>query len=231
LPARTPVALSGDFSPNPLISKGAGSPVVFLHGPSGQEWPGYLDDLAARYRVYAPAHPGVENPSDLALLNQLWDLVLYYDELFEALGLGQIDLIGHCFGGMVAAEIAATYPARVRRLVLLDARGLWRADAPVGEHVTAPGEQLDHRRLSAAAATAHFIRPHPERGLANCLHRVRARTLVLWGARDDVVPPVYAEEFGRRIRDARVEILAGAGHYPHREQRAEVSRHTLRFLS
>jgi len=45
------VELGGSLSPNPVIAKGEGSDVVFLHGPFGQEWPGYLDDLAERHRA------------------------------------------------------------------------------------------------------------------------------------------------------------------------------------
>jgi pimeloyl-ACP methyl ester carboxylesterase len=210
--------------------------------------------------VYAPAHPGAEDPADLTRLDDLWDLVLYYDELFDRLGLGQIDLVGHSFGGMVAAEIAATYPARVRRLVLLDAMGLWRDDAPVQEHVTVSAAELNGRlysdpeqpevaqrlvvsddlataqaalvrRFSATAATVHFTHPIPERGLHKRLHRIRAATLVLWGAEDTLVPPVYADEFAQRITGARAEVIPGCAHYPYLEQRAEVTRRTLGFLN
>jgi len=256
----TPIEMPGEFSPNPVISKGDGSPVVFLHGPFGQEWPGYLDDLATDHRVYAPAHPGAEDPTDLTRLDHLWDLVLYYDELFHCLELGRIDLVGHSFGGMVAAEIAATYPDRVRRLVLLDSMGLWLDECPVEEHVTVSPDVLHQllyanpeapevaqrltapddlaaaqaamvRQFSATAATAHFTHPIPERGLSTRLHRIRAETLLLWGAQDGLVPPIYATEFQRQIADAQVALIDNAGHYPYLEQRIDVSRRTREFLA
>jgi pimeloyl-ACP methyl ester carboxylesterase len=55
-------------------------------------------------------------------------LLLYYDDLFDRLGLDRVDLVGHSFGGMVAAEYAATFRDRVGKLVLIDAMGLWRDD-------------------------------------------------------------------------------------------------------
>ncbi|WUI01412.1 alpha/beta fold hydrolase [Spirillospora sp. NBC_00431] len=249
------IELGGGLGPNPVLHKGAGDPaVVFLHGPFGQEWTGYLDDLAERHRIYAPSNPGADEPGDLQLLDHLWDLVLYYDELFERLGLDRIDLIGHSYGGMVAAEFAATYPSRVRRLVLIDSMGLWRDDAPVNEFVTVapatldaqlwhrrpwPGPEPGHdeaqqqtlRRFGAVASTAHFSFPIPERGLVKRLRRVTAATLVLWGAQDGLIPAVYAGEFERHIPDAIAEIVEGAGHYPHIEQREMVSRRTLEFLA
>ena len=56
------VELPGGFAPNPVLVKGDGAPVVYLHGPFGQEWDGFLDDLATHRRVYAPAHAGSELP-------------------------------------------------------------------------------------------------------------------------------------------------------------------------
>lgn len=141
--APNPVALSSPFSSNPVIAEGQGDPVVFLHGPLGQEWSGFLDDLAADHRVFAPANPGIDEPAELDLLDGMHDLVLYYDELFDNLGIGvPFDLVGHSYGGMVAAEYAATYPRKVRKLVLIDSMGLWLDDAPVGDFVTVAPRHL-----------------------------------------------------------------------------------------
>ena len=42
--------------------------------------------------------------------------------------------------------------------------------------------------------------------------------MVVWGHRDNLVKSVYADEFARRISDARVEVLENAAHFPHLEQ-------------
>jgi len=254
------VELPGGFAANTTLTKGAGSPVVFLHGPFGQEWNGFLDDLATRHRIYAPAHPGAAEPEDLHQLDNLWDLILYYDDLFAALGLDRVDLVGHSFGGMIAAEFAATFPHRVRKLVLIDALGLWRDDAPVSDHVmvapetqvgllyhdprkpeiaarlTLPDDPDEKRaaivqRFSALASTSHFIWPIPERGLAKRLRRVKAETLILWGKQDTLTPPIYAEEFAARITGAQVQLIDSAGHVPQLEQREVVSQSVLQFLT
>src|SRR5579871_1532026 len=70
---------------------GSGSPVVFLHGAGGLMWDEFLDRLAARHTVYAPEFPGTSagDPDAASHIDNLWDLVLYYDELLGALGLGQ----------------------------------------------------------------------------------------------------------------------------------------------
>ena len=63
------------------------------------------------------------------------------------------------------------------------------------------------------------------------LRRIKADTLVLWGAQDALVPPSYAAEFAAMIPGARVEMIQSAGHVPQIEQRKIVSEHLEKFLT
>lgn len=245
-----------------VLSQGAGPALVFLHGPWGLTWDPFLDELARSFTVHAPEHPGTtpQAPDDIYHLDNLWDLVLCYDELLSALGLDEAALVGHSFGGMVACELAATCPRRVRRLALLDPLGFWRdADPVVNWMMLNPADLPAYifrdpsgdaaRRLlgaseppeAAAAArvrlmwamgtTGKFIWPIPDKGLKKRIHRVTAPTLLVWGKEDRLVPPVYADEFVRRIPGARVQIVDGAGHAPHLEQPETVARMVREFLT
>src|SRR5262249_17267441 len=115
------------------LKKGRGEPVVFLHSHLGRTWDALLDTLAERFTVFAPQHPGSENEAELMQLDAFSDLALYYDDLFDALAIDRPVLIGHSFGGMAAAEYAATFRARVRKLVLIDSLGLWLDEMPVAD--------------------------------------------------------------------------------------------------
>ena len=59
--------------------------------------------------------------------------MFHYLELLDALGLARFDLVGHCVGGWIAAELAVRHPERVARLVLIGACGLFVAGAPIGD--------------------------------------------------------------------------------------------------
>lgn len=228
---------------------GSGAPLVWLHGALGiSQWEPQLQALSSRFTVFAPVQPGVGLSEGLEQLDDIWDLTLFYLDLFDALGLEQVALVGHSFGGMVAAEIAAMAPQRVSRLVLVGSVGLWRDDKPVLDYWTAtPAEQaaatfhdpngMIARMVGAAmpveeearnqylvsmiinmAATFKFAWPIPDKGLKKRIHRIKAPTLLIWGKSDGVVPPVYADEFAARIPGARVELLENAGHLPHLER-------------
>jgi len=50
-------------------------------------------------------------------------------------------------------------------------------------------------------------------------------TLLVFGEHDEAYPPEdFGREFERRIPDARLEVVAGAGHYPHEQRPAVVAR-------
>jgi pimeloyl-ACP methyl ester carboxylesterase len=59
---------------------------------------------------------------------------------------------------------------------------------------------------------------------------VGAPALLVWGEADRLVPRAYAKEFAGRLRDTRVEVVAGAGHAPHLEQPEATARVVAAFL-
>ena len=60
----------------------------------------------------APYFPGTYpgEPNDIEHVEDLWDAVLAYDDVLSGLGIESARLIGHSFGGMLAAELAAHKP-------------------------------------------------------------------------------------------------------------------------
>src|SRR5437899_4704828 len=103
-------------------------PVVFLHGGPGQ----------GSYHFAALVGPYLERSLRMVYFDQrgsgkserpwtgeysMATLVEDIEGLRRELGVPQIALIGHSFGGDLALEYAATYPTRVARLVIVS--GMW----------------------------------------------------------------------------------------------------------
>jgi pimeloyl-ACP methyl ester carboxylesterase len=222
---------------------GSGDPVVYLHGGGGL----VLEDplVAALERsneVIAPLAPGFADLADLEELRDVHELAMHYEDLFEALGLEAVPVVGHSFGGMIAAELAAHYPRRISRLVLIAPVGLWNDHYPVADLFAALPTELpallyaDTSHPAAQAmiaggdgepdiealmpmmrgltALAKFMWPIPDRGLSRRLGRIRVPTLLLWGEQDALVPARYAEDFAAGIAETSTVIVQGAGHIP-----------------
>jgi pimeloyl-ACP methyl ester carboxylesterase len=241
---------------------GTGAPLVWLHGPWGLAPDrDFVTRLAQTHTVYAPKHPGTSrgNTDAVHRLDTWLDLVVYYGELFDRLGMKSPVLAGHSFGALVAAEIAAAAPTTVSKLVMIDPVGLWRDEAPVKNWMLLPeterrktlfaapdgegakrffavpadaAERVDALAglVWAQACTGKFVWPIPDRGLKKHIHRIAAPTLIVWGAADAIVPPVYAKDFAAAIKGAKVETIAGAGHLPHIEKAEETARVVQEFL-
>jgi pimeloyl-ACP methyl ester carboxylesterase len=172
--------------------------------------------------------------------------------VLEALNLKKPIVVGHSMGGMIAAEMAAIARTEVTRLCLLAPAGLWLDDHPIadifsklpyelpgllfhdaeaGRKLLASGGNMEDpeflkqflvmnaRRLGMAGK---ILFPIPDRGLAQRLHRITARTLIVWGREDALIPPIYGDAFKKAISKSRLVRIARAGHAVGQEKPAAV---------
>ena len=109
---------------------GDGAPVVILYGDQPETpVPPFDDALAKRYRTVAPSLPGVNRSELPAWIDAMEDLAFLGLDLLESLDAGPVDVIGHGFGGWVAAEMAVRAHQQIRRLALIDSVGI-KVSAP-----------------------------------------------------------------------------------------------------
>ena len=54
--------------------------------------------------------------------------------------------------------------------------------------------------------------PIPERGLSQRLYRIKAKTVIVWGDSDRLIPPTYAHAFKKGIAGAQLVSIPEAGH-------------------
>jgi pimeloyl-ACP methyl ester carboxylesterase len=241
---------------------GSGPALLWLHGPRGVDAADpLLDALAHRHRIVAPVAPGFNDLDELAEIDSVHELALDYDDLLHGMGLGTLAIVGHSFGGMVAAELAAHFPERAHHLVLLAPVGLWNDAYPVADVFAVPVGEMDRllwhddrardahaARIAASSAgqdqveqllaltrnltsLTKILWPIPDRGLKRRLRRIAAPTLILAGAEDQFVPARYAADFAGSIAGAKSRVLAGAGHMVPYERTAEVAAAIQSFLA
>ncbi|HSO39461.1 MAG TPA: alpha/beta fold hydrolase [Labilithrix sp.] len=107
--------------------EGSGPPLVLVHGSSASlhTWDGWVAKLSSHRRVvrldlpgYGLTGPAPDRDYSAARYARVVGLLL------DRLGIERADLAGNSLGGRVALTFALAHPARVRRLVLVDAAGL-----------------------------------------------------------------------------------------------------------
>jgi pimeloyl-ACP methyl ester carboxylesterase len=151
---------------------------------------------------------------------------------------GPVVLVGHSLGGLVCATVAAERPELVQALVLVAPVG-----APASQSLRTYATGLARTIVTARAGLLRTIaadaaRTGPEALLLGARFAVSARfagaisapTLLIWGARDNLVPVALAAEWQRAIPGARLEVIDGAAHVPMVETPSAFAERLLQFL-
>lgn len=257
----TTVSVRGGEWEIPVYRKGSGETLLWMHAAGGMNrgWGPDLEALSQHYDVIVPVHPGWDDVPGLEKIDDIHDMVLYYQDFCDAMGLTSFNLGGHSIGGMFAAEFAAARPDMVKKLVLTCPVGLWMDETPVTDLFTLlPNElpgvlvgdpnnpalvdmfkrpddmdalaQMMYLQLTNFAATGKFIWPIPDKGLKKRLHRVKAPTLIIWGDQDKLAPPAYAQAFASKITNSQIAMIPTAGHMVPVEQTESFAKEITAFL-
>ena len=138
-----------------------GKTVVLLHGKNfcSATWELTIKALADHgYRVIAPDQIGFcKSTKPERYQYSFHELASNTHALLASLGIGNIILVGHSTGGMIAARYALMYPQEVSRLVLVNPIGLedWKA---LGVPTRTVGQWIEREK----GATADHIRAYEQ---------------------------------------------------------------------
>lgn len=109
--------------------KGEGEAVVYFHGAGlTQRWLPFYEEASKHVDFIVPEHPGFGDTAFPEWVDGFEDVVLHYADFLNELGLDKVHLVGHSFGGWIAAEFASYYPERLKSLQLIAPAGLKGCD-------------------------------------------------------------------------------------------------------
>ncbi len=227
---------------------GDGEPaVLFLHGWGGDCFS--LDiisvPISKHRRVISLSLPGFGRSPEPELPFGTWD---YVDVVLDWLlkhEIQQVDVIGHSFGGKIAMGLSALYPELVHRLVLIASTGLrpCRSLKTRLRLVTAKSYNLlmkfagkrmkewAHRRRERLGSSdwrnaSPVMRSVLSRTLGEDITgemtKIKASTLLIFGSVDKDTTPESGKKMNKHIRDSKLVIIPGAGHYCFLDQKGKV---------
>lgn len=194
------------------------TPLVLLHGV-GQAPMAWEDVVVALYgsrRLLTPWVPGlkptekrhVELPEAAATLDQ--------QLMFE--GFRAVDVVGLSYGALAAMQLAADFPERVRRLVLVSATvnppkmvmKMQKAALKMTPASRFADSGVSKERLLAAIDAAM------ESSFEEIFPRITAPTLVVVGGKDKMNQP-GSRMLADQLPEARLRVLDGVGHLVNQE--------------
>ncbi len=238
-----------------LTDSGSGPPLVFLHGwgSDAAAFKGLTAGLCSRFRCIAVNLPGF---GGAAPPPSPWCSLEYADWLegvLQTLNVNQPVLLGHSFGGKVAAQLAARGLAS--KLVLLGSAGIPPKRPPLyyakvytyktvkllaKVPVFGPLFRDIQERMSGRAGSADYraaqgvMRASLVRSVNEDLRPVFARvpcpTLLVWGRNDTATPVADGQAIEKLIPGSGLVILDGAGHFVFTDQAAACAKILEAFL-
>ena len=239
--------------------KGKGPKIGFLAGYGGlPRWIPFLDRLAEKRTVIVPSLPGFPGGDrGHSTLDCHLDWVLAARDVIDKADLAGADLVGSSVGGSLAAEVAAIWPDKVRRLALIAPFGLFDEKDPASDPWAQKQEDIPglmtaqpdiYKKLKempagansiewpieqtrAAEAAARILWPLGNTKLERRLPLIEAPTLILWGEKDRLMPRSYAAAIARAIKvTTETKLIPGAGHLAELDKPDEVAAAILGFM-
>jgi pimeloyl-ACP methyl ester carboxylesterase len=223
-----------------VLEAGSGPPLVFLHGAGTVSGFGFAAPWCRKFHVIIPYHPGFGPSADDAAIDDIHDYVLHYLDLFDALELRRVRLVGQSMGGFIATKFAIEHGPRVDTLVLVCPIGIpVPPGQPTVNFLAVPPEELPAllahnpqtviKHLPAGAPSPEFIaervkeattagrlldggrRTYDEK-LPRYLHRLTMPTLLVWGNQDKLTPTAQHKAWAKALPNAKVRLFDNAGH-------------------
>lgn len=239
-----------------ITRSGAGPRLLFLHGIDGTEsCAAAAAALAENHEVILPDHPGFGHSDSADEIASVSDLAYFYLDLMDELNLNGVDLVGHCLGGWIAAELAIRNTSRIRSLTLVASAGLRVDGIPMGDpFLWSPEENVRQSLIDAHMITTRLAEPVTETAveialknqqaaarytwsprlhnpaLRNWLHRIDVPTLIIWGDQDRIFPAAYAHAFETFVPQTELTIFKDCGHLPMLEKQEAFVKRLDRFL-
>ena len=222
-------------------SAGSGPPLILVHGLSGSTrwWRHNLHPLARHFRVHLVDLIGFGASRGHRFV--LDEAAATLAEWMELIGTPRANMVGHSMGGLVAADLAASFPERVERLALVSA-----AAVPLGRrYFRHAGGLLGALRYTmpsfwpvlaadaARAGPATLLRAISQLLAADISPRlaaIQAPCLIVWGEHDRLVPLALGRQLHSYLPLAHFVVIPGAGHVPMWERPQVFNRELLRFL-
>ena len=234
-------------------------PLLLLHGlgDTSRSWSLMLPELAKTHRVYAFDQRGHGGTSSPACCYTLADLAYDAVAFLDAMKIDRASIAGHSLGSFVAQSVAAQYPERVNRLVLIGSADTtygmelleWLLEQ-AGTFDRAPTAAfIDEWQQNAAPVDAEFlahvkretaiVRPHVWKQIARTLmtedqrrfvREIDAPVLILWGEKDHGFLLANQQRLQQLLPHAQFRAYEGLGHNPHWESPALVARDMRAFL-
>jgi pimeloyl-ACP methyl ester carboxylesterase len=234
--------------------------LILLHGWGGcwQSWYPIIERLKNNYNLYVPDLPGFGQ-------NEIKEPLLfkdYTDFLVDFVKKNKIKnpiLIGHSFGGAIAAKAAAEKLIPITKLILVDAAAIRHPYSPKQQvtinlissikkilslpliNKVLPAVQKTYYQVSGQENSDYAaLKDNPklqktfqnviQHDLTDILSKIKTPTLIIWGEKDLATPLEDGQKIHQLINKSKFIILPNSTHFSYLEKQQEFVNEVTKFI-
>lgn len=219
---------------------GTNKPIILLHGwgVDSSIYDYLAQNLAKDYLVYQIDLPGFGKSEEPICPYSLDDYVKLLRQFITDKNIENPIILGHSFGGRIVIKYASLY--HVEKLILVDSAGLKKRNY----HLVKTKIKIYQLKKKWYRLTKNIIKYHnliknsgsddyqnasiimkktminiTNEYLEPLLKNIKCDTLIIWGKKDTTTPYYQALKLKKKIKNAGLVTLEGAGHFPFLESK------------
>lgn len=202
------------------------------------------DAISDDYKVVLFDFPGFGKTPEPKESWSVAEYASFFIDFLRALGIEEVALIGHSYGGRVIIEVASneTLKAYVKKIVLIDSAGVMpnrsgranfktKAFKVWKKFITLPAihflfpEVIDYWISKQGSEDYRNASPVMKGALVKAVNydqqhlmaNICAPTLLIWGENDDATPVRDGKIMEDNFQDASLVVMKGVGHFSYAE--------------
>ena len=230
-------------------------------GASAERWFNVIPMFTEKFRVVVPDLIGFgysDKPAADYTPDFFSDFI---EKFFSASGIKHPSIVGSSLGGQISAQYAASHSQNIEKLVLVSPAGTMKKSTPAldayimaalypnptnaknaFEMMEGSGKGVPDaivngfvKRMKMPNAKLAFMSAilglKNSESITSKLTSIVSPTLVVWGAKDPVIPISFANDFVSSIRDCKFFRMDECGHTPYVQDPHTFASHVLEFLT
>ena len=198
---------------------------ILLHGwgRSGEDFSSIISQFPERSFIVIDFPPFGESDKNIVG----WSIFTYAQmviSLCDHLRITSIDLVGHSFGGRIALLLCAVNRAYVHSCILTGGAGM-KPKRSLGFYIKVAKYKIKKRlgKDISSFGSADYLALSPEMRktfvsivsthLEEYARTISTKTLLVWGENDTETPVYMAKRLNKLLKNSRLELLSGGGHF------------------
>ncbi|PIP86947.1 hypothetical protein COW81_02860 [Candidatus Campbellbacteria bacterium CG22_combo_CG10-13_8_21_14_all_36_13] len=205
-----------------------GPTLIFLHGWGGdaKQWFDLINKLTEKSsNIFAVDLPGFGKSENPKTPFDIKDYTGVIDGFIKQVANKQLIVVGHSFGGRIAARLASAHLSALQKIVLVNSAGIptneerTRFIKIISGFIKPFISERTKTKLYKYVGSDYTLRPDLKETFKKIMtsdievyKNIQIPSLIIWGDKDDITPIESAEKMHLLIKGSELFIIKDAGH-------------------